>query len=304
MFHFVEVSYNQPRLLICSTWNPNGITFANRSVPEFWPKSLFVDRNNTVYVTDRKNGNVKEWRAGSSTVTGTTFHDLSYPVSLFVTADGTIYVDNGEEDKVEKWTLDATESAVAMTTDGPCSGLFVDIEDSLYCSLAYWDQVVKQWLDTEGMKLQTTVAGNNESCGPALDMLCDPRGIFVTTKLDLYVADCGNNRIQLFAPGELTGKTVVGDVKISSLRLNCPSGVVVDGDNYLFIVDAGNSRIIRSKSNGYDCVVGCSTRRGSASDQLDRPYTVAFENAGNILVTDDDNYRVQKFMLITNTDGR
>lgn len=98
-------------------------------------------------------------------------------------------------------------------------------------------------------------------------------------------------------------KTVAGDTKILSMRLNCPSEVVVDANRYLFIVDSGNNRIIRSNSNTFYCVIGCSTVRGSESDQFDEPTAIAFDNVGNIFVADSRNYRVQKFMLMTDTAG-
>jgi DNA-binding beta-propeller fold protein YncE len=189
-----------------------------------------------------------------------------------------------------------------MNVNSPCYGVFVDIDNNLYCSLGEEHQVVKQLLDTDGNILKTIIAGEGV-CGSNLNMLCGPKGIFVTIKFDLYVADSGNNRIRFFPFRQLTGKTVVGDIETLGIRLKYPTSVVVDGDNYLFIVDSENNRIIRSNSNGFYCVVGCSTVAGSASDQLDRPFAVAFDNAGNIFVADRNNDGIQKFMLMTNTDG-
>lgn len=266
------------------------------------PTSIFVDRNNTLYVTDLESSYVKEWRAGNTTVARTTFGNLRYPGSLFVTTDGTIYVDNGVQGVVEQWALNATSSTVAMHVPGSCLGLFVDILNNLYCSVVATHQVVKQMLDTDGNISESIIAGN-DVCGSDRDMLCEPRGIFVTIELDLYVADSGNHRIQLFQSEQLPGKTVAGENGTLSIRLNYPTGIVVDADDYLFIVDGGNNRILRMNSKGFYCVVGCSALRGSASDQLHEPLIAAFDNAGNILVADRNNYRVQQFLLITNTDG-
>lgn len=245
---------------------------------------------------------MKEWRAGSTTVTRTIFDDLNNPRSLFVTTDGTIYIDNGGKGTVEKWALDATKSTVVMNVESSCYGLFVDIVNNLYCLLGEENQVVKQSLNT-GENMSKTIIAGNGVCGSDLDMLCEPSGIFVTIELDLYIADSRNDRIQLFQSGQLIGKTVVGDMKTLSIRLRYPKSIVIDADDYLFIVDSWNDRIIRSNSNGFYCVVGCSALAGSTSYQLYSPYTASFDNVGNILVADTYNQRVQKFMLMSNTNG-
>jgi DNA-binding beta-propeller fold protein YncE len=113
------------------------------------------------------------------------------------------------------------------------------------------------------------------------------------------VADCGNDRIQLFQPGELNGTTIAGTGAPNTIDLNCPSGVLLDGDDYLFIVDNGNHRIVGEGVFGFRCIVGCQ-RQGSASYQLSNPQTMAFDRHGNIYVTDTGNSRVQKFLLVTN----
>ena len=114
--------------------------------------------------------------------------------------------------------------------------------------------------------------------------LDQPHGIFVDTNLDLYVADSGNNRIQLFQSGQLDGRTVAGSGSINiTISLNYPSGIVLDGNKYLFIVAYGSNRIVRSSSSGFQCIVGCYGS-GSASNQLNSPLIMAFDSHGNIFV--------------------
>jgi hypothetical protein len=136
-------------------------------------------------------------------------------------------------------------------------------------------------------------------------MLNYPQGIFVDINLDLYVADCRNNRIQLFQSEQLDAITVAGSGSLNTtISLNCPTGVVLDADGYLFIVDSGNNRIVGSGSDGFRCLVGCSNSTGSASNQLDGPRTLSFDSYGNMFVTDYGNNRIQKFSLLTNSYGK
>jgi DNA-binding beta-propeller fold protein YncE len=132
-------------------------------------------------------------------------------------------------------------------------------------------------------------------------MLSDPRGIFVDVNLNLYVADWGNHRIQLFQSGQPNGTTVAGT--LGTIMLYYPTSVVLDADGYLFIVDNDNFRIIGSGPAGFRCVAGCSGTRGSASYQLSNPQTMAFDSYGNIFVTDPANGRIQKFVLAAYSCG-
>jgi DNA-binding beta-propeller fold protein YncE len=148
-----------------------------------------------------------------------------------------------------------------------------------------------------------TVAGTG--CpGPVANMLNHPHGIFVDLNFSLYVADTHNNRIQLFPPDQLNATTVAGFGAIVYFILNRPTGIVLDADRYLYIVDSGNHRIIQSTLDGFRCLVGCSGESGITSSQLHNPQTMAFDNNGNIFVTDFNNNRIQKFLLDTNKCGK
>lgn len=90
-----------------------------------------------------------------------------------------------------------------------------------------------------------------------------PIAIFVDTKGDiyvdedfnLYVADRDNNRIQRFSFGQHNGTTIVGSTALGTISLKQTTTVVFDADNYLFIVNSNNDRIVGSGPNGYRCLV-------------------------------------------------
>ena len=285
------------------SWNPDAITFATNNTIGSQPFSIFINTKNMVYVADQTNNRIQVWHNGSVHPARTIFKNLSNPHSLFVTTEDDIYVSyTSSYTQVDKWTLDANSSVVVMSINYYCNGLFVDISNTLYCSVIYYDQVVKQWL-SDSVTTSTKIAGTGTS-GSTSDMLSSPHGIFVDINFDLYVADCGNNRIQLFHLGQLNALTVAGKGAPVNLTLNCPTGIVLDADNYLFIVDSGNHRIIRSWTNGFRCVVGCSGSRGSGPNQLSTPWTLSFDSYGNMFVADRNNGRIQKFILSTNSSGK
>jgi len=160
-------------------------------------------------------------------------------------------------------------------------------------------QIVSKSLNSDSNAF-SIVAGTG-TCGSASNMLCDPYGIFVDTNFDLYVADCYNNRIQLFRSGQLTATTVAGNQSsTTTISLSCPIDIVLDADKYLFIADYYNYRIVGSSPNGFRCLVGCSGSFGSASNQLNSPRSLSFDSYGNMFVVDLENSRIQKFLLMTN----
>jgi hypothetical protein len=221
-----------------------------------------------------------------------------------VTNNGDIYFSNSYSSyQVDKWTLNANTSVLIMYVSYPCYGLFVDISNTLYCSMTDVHQVFKIWLGDTTTTL-TTVAGTG-AYGSASNTLWNPYGIFVDTNFDLYVADWGNSRIQLFQSGQLSGVTLAGATSsTTTITLSLPTGIVLDADKYLFIVDAWNSRIVGSGPTGFRCVAGCSGSGGSASNQLLYPWSLSFDSYGNMFVADRSNSRIQKFILSTNSCGK
>jgi sugar lactone lactonase YvrE len=262
------------------------------------PYGIFVNTNNTIHVAEYNSNRIQVWLEGSINPTRTISGNIIYPVSLFVTSSGDIYVDNGYYyGEVDRWLLNATNSIPAMYIPQSCNGLFIDINNTLYCSLGYLHQVVAKSLDDISNTFKIT-AGTG-CYGSASNMLYYPQGIYVDINFNLYVADFINSRIQLFQSGQLNGTTVA----LGTISLSNPTSVVLDADGYLFIVDYGNSRIIGSGPAGFRCVAGCSGASGSASNQLSNPQTMAFDSYGNIFVTDVDNSRIQKFVLAAHSCG-
>jgi hypothetical protein len=51
-------------------------------------------------------------------------------------------------------------------------------------------------------------------------------------------------------------------------------------------------------------VVGCSGSSGSASNQLNSPWSLGFDTVGNLFVMDRGNARIQKFMVINGSCGK
>ncbi len=295
--HFVSViSYNRPKICPSALWNSNGTTFANQNTVGSLPNNIFVDVTDAVYVSTQNLNLVQIWSGGSTTPTRNLSNNCNNICGLFVTGNGDIYANNRPNHQVVKWALNTTNSIIVMNAPSDCFSLFVDINNTLYCSIENQHKVVKNFLGNNNPNTFTVAAGTG-SPGSTSNQLNHPEGIFVNTNFDLYVADCNNNRIQLFHSGQLNATTVAGNGFSGAISLQCPTGVILDADNYLFIADNENHRIIGSGPDGFRCVVGCSGTSGSASDQLSYPQSLAFDSSGNLFVVDTNNNRIQQFLL-------
>jgi hypothetical protein len=308
----LAISFNQPIFCPDASWNETAITFVSSNTTSYYPSALFINRKDTLFVIDSNHRYLLIWNNGS--VNPTTISNIaSYSsMSLFVNDDGEIFVPGGyyasgsvfSVSGVNRWTSSGTwlSSPISPTDFAQCYGLFIDISNNLYCSQQYEHQVIRKSLMNPSVML--SIVGGVGCSGSASHMLNTPAGIFVTLNLDLYVADSKNDRVQLFRSGEINATTAVGIEAPGTFIIFRPTGIAMDADGYLFIVDQMNHRVIGSGPGGYRCVVGCSESGGVGSNRFNQPTSMSFDSAGNIFVNDWGNNRVQKFFLSNNSCGR
>jgi hypothetical protein len=188
------LSYNQPKFSATASWSSNAITLTEESIIEAQPYSIFINTENTMYMCSWFKRQILVWPEGSVKVTRSIPGGTSSPYSLFVTTDDDVYFEDGDTNRrVLKWSMNTNSSTPVMYVGESCYGLFVDINDTLYCSISKLSQVVGKSMSSDSSTLNI-VAGTGCS-GYQSYALNDPKGIFVDTDFGLYVADCGNSRI-------------------------------------------------------------------------------------------------------------
>ena len=274
------------------------MTVLNSTQIGFSPTRIFVTRNNTVYVASSADSQVLEFTEGSVNAT----RKMSGGYSLFVTDNDDVYTYDGANSRVILWSVNTTSSVPVMFSSAMCGGLFIDVNNTLYCSITNMHQVVSKSLNDPSSTV--SIAAGTGCVYSIPSILNGPLGIFVHLNFSLYVADSNNHRIQRFTPGQPNATTVAGNGTPGSITLLNPSGIVLDGDSYLFIVDTGHHRIVKSGSDGFRCVIGCSNAPGSSPSQLSSPQSMSFDTYGNIWVVDFGNSRVQKFILSVSSSGK
>ncbi len=146
--------------------------------------------------------------------------------------------------------------------------------------------------------------------GPATSaQLFNPRGVAVDTAGNLFIADFYNQRVRKVTPvGVISTVAGIGTNGFSgdggpatSAQFFNPSGIAVDTAGNLFIADSNNHRVRKVTPVGVISTVagngtyGFSGDGGPASSaQLDNPWLVAVDTAGNLFISDFYNQRVRK----------
>jgi glucose/arabinose dehydrogenase/plastocyanin len=131
--------------------------------------------------------------------------------------------------------------------------------------------------------------------GAARDKLLGPAGIAVDPSSgNVYVADTGNNRIQVFSSNG-TYMSKWGRFGGShNGSLSHPQGIAIDQEGNVYVADTGNNRIQVFSSNGtYMSKWG---QYGTTDGMLRSPAGIAVDpSSGNVYVADTDNHRIQVF---------
>jgi hypothetical protein len=287
-----------------SVWSVNGQTFVNRSTLGNWVWGIFVDINNTLYTLNRDTKEIHVWLNGNTSPSRILQHNYVEQTRLFVSMDGTLYTDAGDGANswgvVQRWDVDSTVSTIIMHNEGRCHGLFVDLNGNIYCSMRSRNLVRKQSFN-DPINVTSMVAGNGVAGSDGL-RLNYPLGIFVTANFTLYVADCGNDRVQMFLHGNLSGVTVLGNGSSQSMSIKCPTAIAFDRHGYMFVTSF--HQVIGSGPNGFRCVAACGVSVGSNLNQLHEPKGISFDSDGNLFVADWGNARIQKFVLVKNISGK
>ena len=298
------------------------------------PYGVAMDSAGNLYIADYGNNRIRKVSNGViTTVAGNgtpgfsgdngpaTSAQLNYPNGVAVDSAGNLYVADFGNNRIRKVSNGTITTVAGNGTggfsgdNGPAAsaqlrqpqGIAVDSAGILYMADTYNNRIRKV---SNGAI--TTVAGSGTQGfsgdnGPATNAQLNlPFGVVVDSAGDLYIADLNNHRIRKVSNGVIT--TVAGNGTpgfsgdngpATNAQLNEPYGVAVDSAGNLYIGDSAN-HLVREVSNGVITTVagngtfGFSGDNGPAtSAQLDHPYGVAVDSAGNVYIAEQGNNRIR-----------
>ena len=276
-----------------------------------FPRGIVVDSTGNLWVADSSNNRVLRYprpvsqggritpdvvigqidfnSSASAGVSGSTLHT---PTGLALGPDGNLFVADTGNNRVLEFAAGARTNATAIRVYGQAS---------------------------------LTSAGSPFT--PSAQTLSAPRGVFVDSAFNLYVADTGTNRVviipntQVAAPAGMPAAFVIGQSTFSSnsggsgTNFRTPVDVAVDGSGSIYVSDSGNNRVLAFPSLIFlpvfagvaNAIVGQANLTGTTAnwdstdglttaDSLSAPQGVYIDRRDTLYVVDAGNNRALQFL--------
>jgi DNA-binding beta-propeller fold protein YncE len=260
---------------------PRAIACDNRPGQE---KLYIVDFAGRIQVFTHEGKFLTGWR--TPTITN------GRPAGLGVAPDGNLLVADSHYHRIlvyspEGKLLRTLEGVVPGSTDfAYVADVEQDAEGHLYITDFGEQRDVIRKLSSEGKLLQEW--GGH---GTAPGQFSRPRGMAISKKGELYVADSCNHRIQVF---DLNGKLLRhwGSSGTEPGQMSYPYDVALGPGEDVFVVEYGNHRVQRFSPTGEPR--GIWGGPGKEPGRLYSPWGLVVDARGRVHVTDTENHRVQR----------
>ncbi|MBI4474706.1 MAG: IPT/TIG domain-containing protein, partial [Acidobacteria bacterium] len=268
---------------------------------------------------------------------------FSSPRKIAFDREGNLLIADSSNHRIRKLSLSSNMVTTVAGTgafdffgdDGPAAaarlnypeGVAVDASGNILIADTYNDRIRLVSAKTVSISTivgigQTTLLGDG---GPAtLATLNLPEGIAIDRAGNLIIADTRHNKVRKVDLAAGTISTIAGtgqkgfagdDELATSAHLFLPSGVAVDPEGNILVVDSLNKRVRKlTVATGIITTVAGSGDYGYDGDgdlatqaKLRDPTGIAVDAAGNFFVADINNHRVRKIdalsRIITNVAG-
>ena len=267
----------------------------------------------TITFTVRFSDPVAGFNASSIAITGTAEHggasnfttadNMTYTFVVTTTSDGTILVDvpagaardlaGNDNAAAERLSItrDALTPTFATTATGPASlstvPFTLEFSKGINASTLDASDIDASSGTVENLlvipKFDATIGGNGSfgGSGTGPGEFANPGGVAVDGSGNIYVADGGNNRVQIFGPDRMYVASLPGTAAT-------PNGAAVDGSGNVYVTNGGNGTV---QVFGPDRLHAASL----LGSTFLFPNGVAVDGSGNVYVADTGNGTVKIF---------
>jgi DNA-binding beta-propeller fold protein YncE len=232
-----------------------------------WPTAIDVDSRGNIYLADEHRHDVQVWDTDHKFAHKWGGADqMNRPAGLAVDSNDTVLVADTLNNRILRFSTDGKlldKWGTAGAGNGEFNmpwGVGVDADNAVY--VADWRNDRVQKFSPDGEYLSTF-----GSSGSGVGELQRPADVAVDASGNVYVADWGNERVSIFEPDGYPLTALVGDADLSKwgaeyisasddiLRGRAvadlspekyfwgPTGVTLDRDGHLFVVDSCRHRV-------------------------------------------------------------
>ncbi|MBM4137321.1 MAG: 6-bladed beta-propeller [Nitrospira sp.] len=258
------------------------------------PTDVAVDQNGYIYVSEAGNNRVQVFDAYGKYYRD--YHDVVKPSSLCIDKNGFFVADAGNF-QIKKFDFEG-HLLVSFGSKGEgqaqfraLSGISLDRDGNVFA------------VDT---KKNTIQKFSPEKYKGAFPEFAPPlNSVRWLHDIPVYVADMIWHDDVLYATSQkedsifiiqqgMVRKVIMGQ---GTERLDDPSGIAIDPEGFLWVVDSNNNRVLRLNKDGkVKSVIGAG---GKQEGYFSSPQGIAISQKGIVYIADSGNKRVQIF----NTDG-
>lgn len=227
------------------------------------PWSVYVDKDDNVFIADFENHRVVRWAPGATSGVvvaggngaGSALNQLDGPVGVYIDDNGNIYVADFRNYRIQKWVKGASQGTTVAGVSGSYGSdanqlntirdIAVNSIGEIFVMDNAYGQVKKfpanSTQGTPGIIVAKDKAGDGNGNNPTRGMCMDAAG-------NIYIANIADHYIKKFPPNgneNTQGVIIAGGNGAGSgaNQLNGPRGVVVDGQNNIYILDQINYRV-------------------------------------------------------------
>ena len=286
--------------------------------------ALAISENNVAQIISTIAGNGTAGFSGNGSAA--TLAKLNNPTGITYDSIGNIYISDYNNNQIRKIDGSGTITTVAGTGVGGYSGdggsataAKLNLPSTLTFD-KYGNMYVVDALNNCVRKVTpsgiiSTFAGNGlggysgDGGLASSAQLNFPCGIYIDAIGNVFIADRNNHRIRkvntsgfisTFAGTGVAGFSGDGAVATNA-KLNMPNSIYFDNSGNAYIADAYNNRIRKVNASGIIStfagtgIGGFSGDGGQAiSAQLNQPFGISFDAAGNSYISDFNNHRIRK----------
>jgi uncharacterized protein (TIGR03437 family) len=278
------------------------------------PGAIAVDRQDRLYVYQA--GGFRVWQASNGTAkvfagTGTkgdsgdggsaTDAQINFTVAIATDAQNNVYLSSGNEVRYRK-IVGSTMSTLVSVANSFVGHRAVTIDSQGRLTANNVGQIARLNGTTFTNVAVTSIISGFNSFNVTRD------GMTADTSGNLYFSERDNNRVYKMNPlGEVTliaGNRTAGfsgdGGPAQQAQLNTPTGVAVDGQGNIFILDQGNARIRMVTAAGVIYTIAGNGSKTSSGDggpaalaSFDPSGGIAVDSQGNLYVSDPIGFRVR-----------